>query len=149
MAKDHEIDLGDMDAIFGVHLGLANSFMIQDFKRELEDLQLTPKQTALLWLADENAGIAQVDVARVLRVDRATMLAITNKMVKRGFIARGAARQNKGPGGRRIGLHLTAVGRKALAEARTRIARHEQRMKAKLAPGEVEAVTKVLKKLYG
>ena len=149
MARDREIGLGGMDAIFGVHIGLANSSMVQDFKRELEALQLTPKQTALLWLADENPGIAQVDVARVLRVDRATMLAITNKMVKRDFIARGEARHNEGPGGRRIGLHLTAAGRKALAEAKAGIDRHETRMKSRLTADEVRAVTAALRKLYG
>jgi DNA-binding MarR family transcriptional regulator len=145
MARDRDIGLGGMDGIFGVHIGLANSYMVQDFKRELEALQLTPKQTALLWLADENPGIAQVDVARVLRVDRATMLAITNNMVKRGFVARGEARHNEGPGGRRIGLHLTASGREVLAKAKAGIARHEKRMKGKLTADEVRIVSQALR----
>lgn len=149
MARDRDIDLGGMDAIFGVHIGLANSSMVQDFKRELEHLQLTPKQTALLWLAEENPGIAQVDVARVLRVDRATMLAITNKMVKRGFVNRGEARHNEGPGGRRIGLHLTSAGRAALAEAKAGIARHEARMKQGISEADLAIVTRVLKQVYG
>jgi DNA-binding MarR family transcriptional regulator len=141
-------ELGSLDDIFGVHLGLAHAAMVQDFKREVEDLRVTPKQAALLWLAEQTPGIAQIEVARLLRVDRATILGITNKLVSRRLVARGKARNDGPKDARRVGLHLTAAGLDVLLRAREAIAIHEKRYLQRLTRAELEVVLPILKKLY-
>jgi DNA-binding MarR family transcriptional regulator len=143
-SEDEWQGLGTLDGVFGLHVGLAHSAIIQDFKRNFEPLQLTPKQTSLLWIADESPGIAQVDVARLLLVDRATMLGITNSLTRRGLIER----RRSPNGGRRIGLHLTAEGAEMLSQARRTVAKHEKGLKSRFTPEELEAFASLLKRIY-
>ena len=143
-SEDKWLGLGTLDGVFGLHVGLAHSAIIQDFKRNFERLQLTPKQTSLLWIADETPGIAQADVARLLLVDRATMLGITNSLARRGLIER----RRSPNGGRRLGLHLTAQGVEMLNEARQAVAQHEQGLKRRFTPKELESFTSLLKRIY-
>ncbi|WP_162806675.1 MarR family winged helix-turn-helix transcriptional regulator [Sphingosinicella terrae] len=138
------IGLGTLDAIFGLHIGLAHSAIMQEFKRSVE-LPLTPKQASLLWLADEMPGVAQADVARLLLVDRATMLGITNNLVRRELLERRRSPQ----GGRRIGLHLTPAGEAMLVRTRDAVARHEASVKGRFTEEELRVTIGVLKKLHG
>ena len=138
------IGLGTLDAIFGLHVGLAHSAIMQEFKRSVE-LPLTPKQASLLWLADEMPGIAQADVARLLLVDRATMLGITNNLVRRELLERRRSPQ----GGRRIGLHLTPAGEAMLLRTREAVARHEANITGRFTEAELRVTLRVLKKLHG
>ena len=139
------IALGTLDVIFGLHVGLAHSAIMQDFKRSVEPIPLTPKQASLLWLANEHPGLAQVDVARLLLVDRATMLGITNSLVKRGLIERRPPLN----GGRRVALHLTPDGSELLARAKQAIARHEERLQGRFTDEELRITTDVLKRIHG
>ena len=143
-SEDKWQELGTLDGVFGLHVGLAHSAIIQDFKRNFEPLQLTPKQTSLLWIADESPGIAQVDVARLLLVDRATMLGITNSLARRGLIER----RRSPNGGRRLGLHLTPEGVAMLNEARQTVAQHELGLKARFTAEELATFTSLLKRVY-
>lgn len=136
--------LGTLEQVFGLHVGLAHSAIIQDFKRSFDNLQLTPKQTSLLWIADERPGIAQADVARLLLVDRATMLGITNSLTRRGLIER----RRSPNGGRRIGLHLTDDGTRMLAQARKAVAQHETQLTGRFTARELSLFTEMLKRIY-
>jgi DNA-binding MarR family transcriptional regulator len=135
------IDLDGLDAILGVHVSLANVIILQHFNRS--DVGLTPKQTATLWLAAANPGIPQVDIARFFRMDRATMLGITNSLTEQGLLDRGPSIRN----GRTVGLHITAAGAERLAVARAAIARHEQWVKSALTPDEVALLMHLLQRL--
>lgn len=135
------MNLDGLDSILGVHVSLANVTILQHFNRS--DVGLTPKQTATLWLAAANPGVPQVDIARFFRMDRATMLGITNSLVDQGLLDRGPSIRN----GRTIGLHITAAGAERLATARAAIARHEQWVKSALAPEEVAFLIHLLQRL--
>jgi DNA-binding MarR family transcriptional regulator len=143
-SEDEWKRLGTLEQVFGLHVGLAHSAIIQDFKRSFDNLQLTPKQTSLLWIADERPGIAQADVARLLLVDRATMLGITNSLSRRSLIER---RQSPN-GGRRIGLHVTSEGARMLKQARKAVAQHEGRLTTRFTAAELSTFTELLKRIY-
>jgi DNA-binding MarR family transcriptional regulator len=135
------MNLDGLDAILGVHISLANVTILQHFNRS--EVGLTPKQTATLWLAAANPGVPQVDIARFFRMDRATMLGITNSLVEQGLLDRGPSIRN----GRTVGLHITAAGVERLATARAAIARHEAWVKSALAPEEVAFLVHLLQRL--
>ena len=143
-ARGGATPLGSLETVFGLHVGLAHSAIIQELKRQLEPLQLTPKQTSLLWLSGETPGIAQADVARLLLVDRATMLGITNKLSRRGLIERRPSPN----GGRRLGLHLTPDGHAMLVRAREVIARHEAWLTDRFSADELGIAMELLKRIY-
>jgi DNA-binding MarR family transcriptional regulator len=139
-----EVGFGDLAEIIGLHISLANAAILQNFKKHFDILQLTPKQTSLLWLVDDNPGVSQVDFARLFGIDRATMLGITNTMTKRGLIERRAMPNNA----RRLGLHLTDAGRAVLAEAKVQVASHEAWVKHHFTPAELETIKSLMARLY-
>lgn len=135
-ARPTDIGLGGLAEIVGLHIGLANNAILQNFRKQLERLQLTQKQTSLLWLVAENPGLSQVDFARLFGIDRATMLGITNALTRRGLIERRPAPDH----GRRIGLHLTAAGEGLLAQAKAEVATHEDWVKSRFTPAEIDTI---------
>lgn len=139
-----EVGFGDLAEIIGLHISLANAAILQNFKKRFETLQLTPKQTSLLWLVSDNPGVSQVDFARLFGIDRATMLAITNTMTKRGYIERRAMPNNA----RRLGLHLTDAGRAVLGEAKKEVAIHEQWVKQRFTQDELDTIISLMARLY-
>ena len=136
------MDLDGLDEILGVQVSLAYVTILQHFNRSLGDIGLTPKQTSTLWLAAANPGIPQVDIARFFRMDRATMLGITNSLTEQGLLDRGASIRS----GRTVGLHITPAGAQRLAAARQAVARHEQWVKGALTPDEVERLFHLLRR---
>lgn len=137
------MDLDGLDEILGVHLGLANVIILQHFNRTFSEIGLTPKQTSTLWLAAANPGIAQVDIARFFRMDRATMLGITNSLTDQGLLDRGPSIRS----GRTVGLHITPAGAAKLAAAKAAVAKHEQWVKSALTPKELDQLFHLLRRL--
>ena len=138
----NEMDLDGLDEILGVHVGVAYTTILQHFNRSLAHLGLTPKQTSTLWLAAANPGIPQVDIARFFRMDRATMLGITNSLTDQGLLDRGPSIRS----GRTVGLHITPAGARKLEAAKAAIARHEQWVKGALTPREVADLFHLLRR---
>jgi DNA-binding MarR family transcriptional regulator len=137
------MDLDGLDEILGVHISLANVIILQHFNRTFSDIGLTPKQTSTLWLAAANPGIPQVDIARFFRMDRATMLGITNSLTEQGLLDRGPSIRN----GRTVGLHITPAGAARLAAAKAAVAQHEQWVKSTLTRNEVAQLFHLLERL--
>ena len=138
------VTLGALEAIIGLHIGLANGTIVQQFKRHLDHLKLTPKQTTVLWLTGDNPGVPQIDLALLLGVDRATMLAITNGLVKRGLIERRDMEED----GRCVGLHLTRKGEALIAEAKESVAAHEAWLKSRFTRRELDQIVTLMKRIY-
>ncbi len=138
-------DIGAIDEIVGFHIRLAHGAVYRHFTETFVDLDLTQKQVSVLWLVDDHPEIAQADIGRRLQIDRATVMAIVNRLQKRGFIERGASKSDK----RRQTLHLTPAGHEALIGARACILAHEQWLKSRFTAAEVRTLVKLLKRIHG
>lgn len=139
-----EVGFGELAGIVGLHISLANASILHNFKKCFEALQLTPKQTSLLWLVSDNPGVSQVDFARLFGIDRATMLGITNALTRRKLIERRTMASNA----RRIGLHLTEAGREVLAKAKVQLEIHETWVKQRFTAEELDTIKKLMARLY-
>jgi DNA-binding MarR family transcriptional regulator len=137
--------LGDLDGIVGFHLRLAHGTVYRHFTESFADLGLTQKQVSVLWLIDIHPGIAQSGLATRLQMDRATTMAIVNRLESRGYLQRGKSRTDK----RMQTLDLTDSGRAALAEAREAILAHERWLKARYTPAEVRTLIALLARIHG
>jgi hypothetical protein len=73
-------DIGAINDILGFHIRLAHGACLRHFTETFTDLDLTQKQVSVLWLVDDHPGIAQTDLAQRLRMDRATTMAIINRL---------------------------------------------------------------------
>ncbi|MBU6268421.1 MAG: MarR family transcriptional regulator [Sphingomonadales bacterium] len=137
--------LGDLDGIVGFHIRLAHGAVYRHFTETFADLGLTQKQVSVLMLVDRNPGMAQTGLATQLQMDRATTMAIVNRLQARGYLVRGKSRVD----GRMQTLDLTDAGRAALADARQAIAAHEAWLKARYTPAEVRKLIELLARLHG
>ncbi|MDE2403580.1 MAG: winged helix-turn-helix transcriptional regulator [Sphingomonadales bacterium] len=135
----------DLEAVVGFHIRLAHGAVYRHFTETFADLGLTQKQVSVLWLVESTPGIAQTGLAARLQMDRATTMAIVNRLQARGYLLRGKSRDD----GRKQTLHLTDAGRAALAEARRAIEAHEAWLKSRYTPAEVRTLIELLSRLHG
>lgn len=138
-----DLSYGGLDQILGFRVRMAHIAMYRDFSNELSTLGLTQKQCATLWLVQANPGASQADLAAILSMDRATMMAIIDRLEEAEFVVRKRSVSDR----RRQELYLTPGGQKAVTKTRAAIARHEERFTSKFTRAELDALLAALMKL--
>jgi DNA-binding MarR family transcriptional regulator len=137
-------DIGEIRNIVGFHIRLAHGAVYRHFTETFAHLELTQKQVSVLWLVDDHPDIAQTDLAQRMRMDRATTMAIVNRLESRGYLVRGKSRSD----GRKQTLNLTDAGRKALVTAKRAIRQHEQWVKSRFTKKEVAHLIELLSRIH-
>ena len=137
-------DIGEIRNIVGFHIRLAHGAVYRHFTETFAELDLTQKQCSVLWLIDDHPGISQTGLARRLRMDRATTMAIVNRLEARNCLVRGRSPSD----GRKQTLNLTDPGRTTLAAAKDAIAAHERWLKARFSEREVETLIELLTRIH-
>lgn len=140
-----DADIGAINDLVGFHLRLAYGAVYRHFMETFAHLKLTQKQVSVLWLVSDHPGIGQSDLARRLQMDRATVMAIINRLQARGYLAREAHGQDA----RRRALMLQPAGSAALEEARTAILEHEAWLLARFTKREVKQLVSLLTRIHG
>lgn len=140
--EDH--GLGGIDEIVGFHIRLAHGAAYRHFTETFSELGLTQKMVSVLWLIAEHPHIAQADIGRRLQMDRATTMAIVNRLEARDYLVRGASKLDR----RRQTLTLTEPGQNALAEAQHAIAEHECWLKSRFTKREVALLIELLRRIH-
>lgn len=136
--------LGGIDEIVGFHIRLAHGAAYRHFTETFSELGLTQKMVSVLWLIAEHPDIAQVDIGRRLQMDRATTMAIVNRLEARDYLVRGASTLDR----RRQTLKLTETGEKARIAAQHAIAEHECWLKSRFTKREVALLIELLRRIH-
>jgi len=137
--------IGAIGDILGFHIRLAHGAVYRHFMETFEHLGLTQKQVSVLWLLDDHPGIAQTDLAQRLQMDRATVMAIVNRLQARDFLVRGKSAGDQ----RRQTLTLRPAGHAALVEARKAILEHEAWLKGRFNKREIKQLIALLTRIHG
>lgn len=137
--------IGEIDDILGFHIRLAHGTAYRHFMRSFKFLDMTQKQVSVLWLVSDHPGIAQADLAKRLQLDRATVMAIVNRLAKRRFLVRGESETD----GRKQTLKLLPAGGKALQDAKRAIRAHEKWLKSRFTARELRTLIGLLRKIHG
>jgi DNA-binding MarR family transcriptional regulator len=137
-----ELMFAELDSLLGYLLRRAQGAMHRDFMGAVAGFGLTQKQAAVLWLIQANGGVAQVEVAAALGMDRATMMALTDRLEDRGLVIRKRSSTDR----RRQELYLTPLGQSTLRKCKTRIANHEEKFRTMFTASELAALLDALKK---
>ncbi|WP_226632116.1 MarR family winged helix-turn-helix transcriptional regulator [Novosphingobium profundi] len=95
-----------------VWLSYGGAAVLGAYRERLEPLGLRPSWVTALAIVEEKEGITQSGLARELRINRASAMAISQRMDEEGLVLREAL-----PGRNRTGLTLTAKGEERLAQA--------------------------------
>ena len=141
---DGDADIGEIKDILGFHIRLAHGAVYRHFMELFEHLDLTQKQVSVLWLVDDHPGIAQTDLAQRLHMDRATVMAIVNRLQGRKYLVRGRSPTD----GRKQTLDLLPDGVLALAAAKKAIHAHETWLKQRFTDKEVTRLIEMLARIY-
>src|SRR6266481_7412186 len=137
-------DIGEVRNIVGFHIRLAHGAVYRHFTETFAQLDLTQKQVSALWLVDDHPGIAQTGLAQRMRMDRATTMAIVNRLEAKGYLVRRKSRSD----GRKQALNLTAPGRRALSTAKRAIQQHERWLKSRFSQKEVAKLVELLTRIH-
>ena len=141
---DGDDDIGEIRNIVGFHLRLAHGAVYRHFTETFADLELTQKQVSILWLIDDHPDIAQTDLARRMRMDRATTMAIVNRLQDRSLLMRGKSQTDR----RKQTLNLTGKGRKMLSGAKKAVRAHENWLKSRFSNAEVSTLIELLTRIH-
>src|SRR5205814_9580767 len=137
-------DLGEIRDIVGFHIRLAHGAVYRHFTETFAHLELTQKQVSALWLVADHPDIAQTGVAQRMRMDRATTMAIVNRLESKGYLVRRKSRSD----GRKQALNLTDAGRRALSTAKRAVQQHEQWLKSRFTEQEVARLIELLARIH-
>lgn len=137
-------DIGAIRDIVGFHIRLAHGAVYRHFTESFADLNLTQKQVSVLWLVDDHPDIAQTGLAQRMRMDRATTMAIVNRLEARDLLVRGASLTD----GRMQTLNLTDGGRQMLQTAKEAILEHERWLKSRFTDKEVTKLIEMLARIH-
>jgi DNA-binding MarR family transcriptional regulator len=125
-------------------IGLAHGATYRHFTETFAELGLTQKMVSVLWLINDHPHIAQADIGRRLQMDRATTMAIINRLEARDLLVRGASTLDR----RRQTLALTEGGLDALVEARRCIDEHEQWVRTRFTKKEATLLIELLRRIH-
>jgi DNA-binding MarR family transcriptional regulator len=137
-----DLVFAELDGLLGYLLRRAQGAMHRDFLASVASFELTQKQAATMWLIQANAGVSQAEVAAALGMDRATMMALTDRLEDRGFVVRKRSSSDR----RRQDLYLTPAGQGVLRKCKARITEHEDRFRSLFTAAEYESLLGALKR---
>jgi DNA-binding MarR family transcriptional regulator len=144
LIESNDEDIGELNDIVGFHIRLAHGAVYRHFSETFADLDLTQKQVSVLWLVDDCPGIAQIELGQRLRMDRATTMTIVNRLQERGYLRR----ERSATDGRKQALFLTPAGNKALDKAKLAIREHEDWLKERFTPEEIDKLVEMLTRIH-
>jgi DNA-binding MarR family transcriptional regulator len=143
-APGEQLDLNGLPGLLGFQVRRAQIAMYRDFNATLKPVDLTQKQYAVLALLRANPGASQIAIAGTLGMDRATMMAIVDRLQDRHLLVRERSKTDR----RRQELYLTEEGLAQFEDANRLIAKHEGRFLKRFSPQEVRQLMGMLRRIH-
>jgi DNA-binding MarR family transcriptional regulator len=111
------IDMDILPELLGYNMRCAQLALQRSFTRTAGATEIGAGVFGLLVLAGANPGIAQIQVATHLNVDKASVVSMVDKLEETGWLVRRRAADDR----RRYGLFLTPEGAKQLKLLKTQM----------------------------
>lgn len=129
--------------LLGYHLRRAQSAVFQDFAATMDGAEVTPSQFGVLALIEANSGLSQTHLARILGVDRSTVVTVIDKLERQGLVERAARPDDR----RSHALRLSRPGRVRFQALARRVRRHEARIARRLSMRERKLLIALLQRI--
>lgn len=117
------LSVGILPNLLGYNVRRAHMALWRDFNRTVGSGIVRPGIFSLMVLMDENPGIAQIELATQLAIDKATVVGLIRRLQREGWIESRHSPTDR----RRQDLFLTPAGRHELAVLRRDMLEHEAR----------------------
>ena len=133
----------ELDGLLGYRLRRAQGAMHRDYMAAVPASTSRRSRPRRCGSSTAIAGVSQVSVAAALGMDRATMMAIVDRLEERGLVIRKRSTHGSPPPG---ALSHARPVRDILRKVKARIAKHEERFKSLFTAAELQALLAALQK---
>lgn len=136
------LNFNTLDQLLGFQLRRAQQKLFQHFMQSMTKLDITPGQTGVLILIQNNPGISQAALARAVGVERATLGETIDFLERKGWVNRHKAEHDK----RSYALDLSNTGQTFVKKLIPAIHQHEKEVCENLNPKEYKQLQSLLSK---
>lgn len=143
-AADARVDLGCLPRLLGFNLRRAHLCMWRHYVAVIGENNIRPGLFSLLVLVGSNPGIAQIELGRHLGIDKASIVALLDRLEKDGLLDRLRSTRDR----RRHGIYLTTRGAEALESLVSQVRALERQMASRFTRAEIEQFLGFLQRLY-
>lgn len=117
------LNVGILPNLLGYNVRRAHMALWRDFNRTVGSDIVRPGIFSLMVLMEGNPGIAQIELATQLAIDKATVVGLIRRLQREGWVESRQSPSDR----RRQDLFITASGRQELAVLRRDMLEHEAR----------------------
>lgn len=139
-----KVDLGCLPRLLGYNLRRAHQSSWRIYVGVIGENNLRPGLFSLLVLVRSNPGIAQIELGTHLGVDKASIVALLDRLERAGLIERRRSTRDR----RRQGIYLTSVGATQLEDLLTQVRQLEKQMASRFTKAELEQFLSLLQRMY-
>jgi DNA-binding MarR family transcriptional regulator len=144
-AQGAHVDLDCLPRLLGFNLRRAHQSCWRQYATAIGDHDFRPGLFGLLVLVAANPGIAQIELGTSLGIDKATIVALLDRLEKAGLLSRRRSTSDR----RRHGIFLTERGAAALACMQAEVRSVERRIASRFTRSEFEQLLGLLRRLQG
>ena len=138
------LDLDCLPTLIGFNIRRAQIALWRDFNRSFPDGEVRPGVFSALLLANANPGIAQIDIANQLGIDKASVVSLVDRMELSGWVVRRRSTEDR----RRQGIFLTPAGAKVCRSLRKEMIDHERKFVSRYSEQELRLLISLLRRLH-
>jgi DNA-binding MarR family transcriptional regulator len=138
------INVGLLPNLLGYNVRRAQIALWRDLSRTLGAAKVRPAVFSLMVLVDANPGIAQIELATQLDVDKATIVGLVDQLQKTKWVIRKQSSVDR----RRQGIFLTSLGQRELETLRTAMIEHEARFTRLFSTQELTQLFAYLRRIH-
>jgi DNA-binding MarR family transcriptional regulator len=143
-AADAAVDLGCLPRLLGFNVRRAHLCTWRRYVAAIGENKIRPGLFSLLVLVGSNPGIAQIELGRHLGIDKASIVALLDRLEKAGMLDRQRSTRDR----RRQGIFLTSRGSAELEALVTQVRALERQLASRFTRVEFEQLLGFLKRLY-
>lgn len=138
------IDPDILPTLIGYNVRRAQIALWRDFARTVADGEIRPGMFSAIALVRANPGIAQVELAGELSIDKASMVNLVDRLEDAGWIVRTRSQEDR----RRQGLTVTPAGEKIYKTLKREMLDHERKFAELYTDSERKQLVSLLRRLH-
>jgi DNA-binding MarR family transcriptional regulator len=138
------LDLDCLPSLIGFNIRRAQIALWRDFNRQFADGDVRPGVFSAVLLANANPGIAQIDIANQLGIDKASVVSLIDRLEHSGWVERRRSSEDR----RRQGIFLTPAGKRACRSLKKEMIEHERKFVSRYSEQELRVLISLLRRLH-
>lgn len=138
------LSVGLLPNLLGYNIRRAQIALWRDLSSTVGEGEIRPATFSLMILVEANPGVAQIDIANQLDVDKATVVGLVQRLQKRRCVVCEKSTVDR----RRQGIFLTERGQKELNTLRHAMLEHEMRFTRLFSAGELAQLFALLRRIH-